>query len=64
MSSNTITERSSGEATEDNELSFHENDRIVRVEAVSEDWWEGELVHGGRDGVRGLFPANFVQVQE
>ena len=68
------------DAAEDNELSFHEGDRIVEIEAASEDWWQGKDVHGNV----GLFPgmcsfpclsqnfvcvnayltANYVEVQE
>lgn len=41
------------------DLSFREGDRIrvVRKTEMTEDWWEGEL-----GGVRGSFPANYVQL--
>ncbi|TDZ12730.1 Drebrin-like protein B [Colletotrichum spinosum] len=45
------------EAAEDNELSFPENATINDLEFPDEDWWFGS--YGGRQG---LFPANYVQV--
>lgn len=47
------------EAAEGNELSFPENAKITGVEFPDEDWWSGE--YGGRQG---LFPANYVQLDE
>ncbi|MCJ1287969.1 hypothetical protein MMC26_007322 [Xylographa opegraphella] len=47
------------EAAEDNELSFPENAKITSLEFPDEDWWSGE--YGGRSG---LFPANYVQLDE
>ncbi|KAL9128812.1 MAG: hypothetical protein Q9217_002593 [Psora testacea] len=47
------------EAAEDNELSFPENARIVGVEFPDEDWWSGEYA-----GKSGLFPANYVKLDE
>lgn len=41
------------DAAEDNELTFREGDRIVEIEAVSEDWWQGRDQHGNV----GLFPG-------
>ena len=41
------------DATEDNELSFREGDRITEIEAVSDDWWSGRDQHGNI----GLFPG-------
>ena len=41
------------DAAEDNELTFREGDRIVEIEAVSEDWWQGRDL----DGNAGLFPG-------
>ncbi|KAJ5619182.1 hypothetical protein N7510_003166 [Penicillium lagena] len=40
------------------DLSFRENDciRIVQRTASTDDWWEGELA-----GVKGSFPANYVE---
>lgn len=51
----TCTDRSvySYDAAEDNELTFREGDRIVEIEAVSEDWWQGRDQHGNV----GLFPG-------
>ena len=37
------------------EISFHEKDRIVEIEAISEDWWQGEKA----EGLVGLFPGTF-----
>ncbi|CAO3598056.1 unnamed protein product [Absidia cylindrospora] len=49
------------EAGEGNEISFRENDRITHIEFVSEDWWQG----AGPDGKSfGLFPANYVELQQ
>ena len=31
---------------EDNEMSFHEGDRIVEIEAISEDYLQGETAEG------------------
>ncbi|RKF77659.1 putative actin binding protein [Golovinomyces cichoracearum] len=47
------------EAAEDNELSFEEDAVITNVEFPDEDWW-----HGSYNGKSGLFPANYVQLNE
>lgn len=47
------------EAAEGNELSFPENAKITGVEFPDEDWWSGE--YGGQQG---LFPANYVRLDE
>jgi len=47
------------DAGEDNELSFREGDRIVEIEAVSEDWWSGRDSYGNV----GLFPATYVELK-
>ncbi|KAJ5622802.1 hypothetical protein N7490_011407 [Penicillium lividum] len=47
------------EAAEDNELSFPEGATIMNVEFPDDDWWLGEY-----KGARGLFPANYVQLNE
>ncbi|KAI9652507.1 MAG: hypothetical protein M1829_001523 [Trizodia sp. TS-e1964] len=47
------------QAAEGNELSFPEGAKITSVEFPDEDWWSGE--HGGK---LGLFPANYVQLDE
>ncbi|CAD6589702.1 MAG: hypothetical protein ASARMPRED_004174 [Alectoria sarmentosa] len=47
------------EAAEGNELSFPENANITGVEFPDEDWWSGE--YGGQQG---LFPANYVRLDE
>lgn len=43
------------DAAEDNELSFKEGDRIVNIDKVDTDWWQGEC-----NGRSGLFPAAYV----
>ncbi|KAH8091661.1 SH3 domain-containing protein [Cristinia sonorae] len=48
------------DAAEDNEISFHEGDRITEITAESDDWWMGKDKHGNV----GLFPANYVEIQE
>ncbi|KAI4161457.1 MAG: hypothetical protein LQ342_004860 [Letrouitia transgressa] len=47
------------EAAEDNELSFPENAKIVDIEFPDDDWWSGEY-----NGKQGLFPANYVQLDQ
>lgn len=47
------------EAGEDNELTFEENDKIINIEFVDEDWWLGELE---KNGEKGLFPSNYVSL--
>ncbi|ORZ00779.1 hypothetical protein BCR43DRAFT_485770 [Syncephalastrum racemosum] len=48
------------QAGEDNEISFKENDRIIHIEFVSDDWWQGVAPDGKTVG---LFPANYVELQ-
>ncbi|KAM0437459.1 hypothetical protein ACHAPT_001821 [Fusarium lateritium] len=47
------------EAAEDNELSFPEDATITNLEFPDEDWWFGQ--YGGQTG---LFPANYVQLDQ
>lgn len=47
------------EAGEDNELTFNENDKIINIEFVDDDWWLGELE---KNGSKGLFPSNYVSL--
>jgi len=47
------------EAAEDNELSFPEGATITGVEFPDDDWWLGSF-----NGQSGLFPANYVQLDE
>ncbi|KAI5309409.1 hypothetical protein KEM55_003299 [Ascosphaera atra] len=47
------------EAAEDNELGFPEGAKIVNVEFPDEDWWFGEY-----NGKSGLFPANYVELDQ
>lgn len=44
------------DATEDNELSFKANDRIMVIQKDDSGWWHGEL-----NGQIGIFPSNFVE---
>ncbi|EXX51931.1 uncharacterized protein OCT59_023023 [Rhizophagus irregularis] len=46
-------------ASEENEISFSDGDIITDIEFVSEDWWRGKAP----DGTVGLFPANYVELQ-
>jgi hypothetical protein len=48
-----IPNQHSYDAAEDNEISFREGDRIVEIEAASEDWWQGK----DKNGNVGLFPG-------
>lgn len=45
------------DATEESELSFKANDRLIVLQKDDSGWWQGEL--GGRVG---MFPSNFVEV--
>ncbi|KAL8736523.1 MAG: hypothetical protein Q9181_002417 [Wetmoreana brouardii] len=47
------------DAAEDNELSFPENAKITGIEFPDDDWWSGEYA-----GRQGLFPANYVQLDQ
>ncbi|KAG0647874.1 Drebrin B [Hyphodiscus hymeniophilus] len=47
------------EAAEDNELSFPEEATVTGLEFPDEDWWFGH--YGGKSG---LFPSNYVQLDE
>ncbi|KAI1339101.1 hypothetical protein F5Y15DRAFT_384805 [Xylariaceae sp. FL0016] len=47
------------EAAEDNELSFPENAKITNLEFPDEDWWFGHY-----NGDSGLFPANYVKLDQ
>jgi len=55
----TATAQYDYEAAEDNELSFPDGAKIMNVEFPDEDWWFGE--YGGKSG---LFPANYVQLDD
>jgi len=46
------------DAAEENEISFREGERIVEIEAMSDDWWQGKMV----DGSVGLFPGMFLLI--
>lgn len=49
------------EKDEDNEIGFDEGDLIVEIDFVDEDWWSGKHLV---TGAVGLFPANYVALQE
>ncbi|KAI0913174.1 hypothetical protein F4823DRAFT_578292 [Ustulina deusta] len=55
----TATAQFDYEAAEDNELSFPENAKITHLEFPDEDWWYGQY-----NGQLGLFPANYVQLDQ
>ncbi|KAI4160705.1 MAG: hypothetical protein L6R39_000164 [Caloplaca ligustica] len=56
---NTATALYDYDAAEDNELSFPENAKITGIEFPDDDWWSGEYA-----GKQGLFPANYVQLDQ
>lgn len=43
----------------DDEISFDPDDKITNIEKVDEGWWTGTC-----HGKNGLFPANYVQLDE
>lgn len=47
------------EAAEDNELSFEEGAKITNLSYPDEDWW-----HGTYKGQTGLFPSNYVELDQ
>jgi len=47
------------QAAADDEISFDPDDIITNVEMIDEGWWRG-FCHGKY----GLFPANYVQLQQ
>ncbi|KAI5303182.1 Dynamin- GTPase protein [Ascosphaera pollenicola] len=47
------------EAAEENELGFPEGAKITNIEFPDEDWWFGEY-----NGKSGLFPANYVEIDQ
>ncbi|KAI0204747.1 hypothetical protein F4808DRAFT_309221 [Astrocystis sublimbata] len=55
----TATAQFDYEAAEDNELSFPENAKITNLEFPDEDWWYGHY-----KGEQGLFPANYVTLDQ
>ncbi|KAI0969966.1 hypothetical protein F4678DRAFT_143302 [Xylaria arbuscula] len=55
----TATAQFDYEAAEDNELSFPENAKVTHLEFPDEDWWYGHY-----NGEAGLFPANYVQLDQ
>lgn len=49
------------EKDEDNEVAFEEGDRLVGIEFVDDEWWQGV---NEKTGESGLFPANYVTLQQ
>lgn len=49
------------EKDEDNEVSFAEGDRLVNIEFVDEEWWQGT---NEKTSESGLFPANYVSLNQ
>ncbi|KAF8336238.1 SH3 domain-containing protein [Amanita rubescens] len=47
------------EAEEDKDLSIRKGDEIIKISAVTKNWWVGTLA----DGRRGFFPANYVELR-
>lgn len=47
------------EAAEENELSFPDGAKIINIEFPDENWWQGEY-----NGQVGLFPSNYVKLDE
>ncbi|CAK7563896.1 MAG: actin binding protein [Sporothrix epigloea] len=47
------------EAGEDNELSFPEGAKVTDIEFPDDDWWFGHY-----EGQSGLFPSNYVELQQ
>ncbi|MBE3041216.1 hypothetical protein IMZ48_01240 [Candidatus Bathyarchaeota archaeon] len=46
------------EKSEDNEIELREDDYVVDIDMVDDDWWVGTT----SQGERGLFPSNYVQL--
>ncbi|KAJ1352847.1 Intersectin 1 (SH3 domain protein) [Parelaphostrongylus tenuis] len=59
---NTATALFDYEAGQSDELSFRAGDVIVIVEKKDADWWAGHKLN--LPNVRGLFPANYVQMRK
>ncbi|KJH47369.1 SH3 domain protein [Dictyocaulus viviparus] len=59
---NTATAIFDYEARQSDELSFRVGDIIVIVEKKDSDWWAGHKIDS--PNVRGLFPANYVQMRD
>ncbi|KAK4197735.1 hypothetical protein QBC40DRAFT_284933 [Triangularia verruculosa] len=55
----TATAQFDYEAAEDNELSFPEGATVTNLEFPDEDWWFGHY-----KGKQGLFPANYVELDQ
>jgi hypothetical protein len=42
-------------------VAFQEGEEVIEIEYSSEDWWTGTVASSGQ---RGLFPANYVELQQ
>ena len=49
------------EAQDEDEVGFHEDDRLVDCEIIDEGWMYGTVV---RTGKRGMLPSNYVEQVE
>ncbi|XP_060552362.1 uncharacterized protein LOC132713703 isoform X2 [Ruditapes philippinarum] len=47
-------------AETDDQISFDPGDMITNIERINDDWWRGTTAKG----IRGLFPATYVEVHE
>ncbi|ELU11497.1 hypothetical protein CAPTEDRAFT_50443, partial [Capitella teleta] len=47
------------QAADDDELTFDPGELITNIEFIDPDWWKGQC-----RGAVGLFPANYVELQE
>lgn len=47
------------DATEENELTLRAGDIITDVEMIADEWWQGKVSEA-----IGLFPANYVELQQ
>ncbi|XP_050399606.1 drebrin-like protein A isoform X2 [Patella vulgata] len=48
------------QATDETEITFDPGDMILNIEQIDEGWWLGT----GPDGNHGMFPANYVELNE
>ena len=47
------------EAQDDDEVGFVENDHMINVRSIDDGWMYGTVE---RTGLRGMFPANYVEL--
>lgn len=46
------------------DLELYRGNIIMILSKPFEGWWEGEIIEGRARGMRGLFPSNYVQIEE